>query len=186
MKRPSWTLTVVMVIGATIFGVGFDHYQWFPYQALRTLRLAVTEERPPGTAEPHWKVRQTDMERIHDRTAFFRQMEGSADVVMLGDSLTEGGGDWRELFPVFLVKNRGISGDTTEGVLGRLDEVIGRKPQVVAVLIGINDVRTGIDPRKIIFRIEEILRRIKASGTAQCRSCRASYSRPMNRTPTRP
>jgi len=93
-------------------------------------------------------------------------MEGGADVVMLGDSLTEGGGDWRELFPDFVVKNRGIGSDTTEGVLGRLDEVIGRKPKVVVVLIGINDVLRGVDPAKIIFRIEEILRRLKASGTA--------------------
>ena len=152
MKRPSWTLTVVMVIGAAIFGIGFGHYQWFPY---RPLRLVVAREWPRTTTEKY----------IRARTTFFRQMEGSADVVMLGDSLTESGGDWREFFPDFVVQNWGISGDTTEGVLGRLDEVIGRKPKVVAVLIGINDVRAGIDPAKIIFGIEEILRRIKASGT---------------------
>jgi len=141
-----------MVIGAAIFGIGFDHYQWFPY---RTLRLAVTHEWPLTTAEKY----------IRARTTFLRQMEESADVVMLGDSLTEGGGDWRDFFPDILVQNWGISGDTTEGVLQRLDEVIGRKPKVVAVLIGINDVRAGIDPAKIILGVEEILRRIKASGT---------------------
>ncbi len=163
MKPPGWTLTAVMVIGAAIFGIGFDHYHWYPYQSLRTLRLAIDQQL--ATVEPHLKVSSADMEHIHERTAFFRQMEDGADIVMLGDSLTEGGGDWRELVSDSIVQNRGIAGDTTEGVLGRLDEVITRKPKVVAVLIGINDIRAGIDPTKIILRIEEILRRLKASGT---------------------
>jgi lysophospholipase L1-like esterase len=138
MKRPSWMLTGLMVGGAGIFGIGI------------------------GIGLDHYRLK---IEHIRDRMSFFRQMEGGADVVMLGDSLTEGGGDWRELFPDFVVKNQGIGGDTTEAVLGRLDEVIGRKPKVVAVLVGINDVLRGVDPAKIIFRIEEILRRLKASGT---------------------
>jgi hypothetical protein len=36
--------------------------------------------------------------------------------VMPGDSLTEGI-DWRELFPDVKILNRGISGDTSAGVL---------------------------------------------------------------------
>jgi lysophospholipase L1-like esterase len=164
VKPPGWTPTVVMVIGAAIFGLGFDHYQWFGYQALRNIRSAGIEQRSVS-AEPHLKVSAAGMEHIRDRTEFFHQIEGGADVVMLGDSLTEGGDDWRELFPAFLVRNRGIAWDTTDGVLRRLNEVIGRKPKVVAVLIGINDVRTGVDPAIIITRIEEILRRLQASGT---------------------
>ena len=35
---------------------------------------------------------------------------GSADIVMLGDSLTEWG-NWHELVPEYRVINRGISGD---------------------------------------------------------------------------
>jgi len=49
---------------------------------------------------------------------------------MPGDSLTEGI-DWRELFPDVKILNRGISGDTSAGVLNRLDEVIGRHPKIV-------------------------------------------------------
>ena len=57
------------------------------------------------------------------KLAFFR-------AVMPGDSLTEGI-DWRELFPDVKILNRGISGDTSAGVLNRLDEVIGRHPKIV-------------------------------------------------------
>ena len=49
---------------------------------------------------------------------------------MIGDSHNEGI-DWRELFPDVKILNRGISGDTSEGVLNRLDEVIGRHPKIV-------------------------------------------------------
>jgi len=62
------------------------------------------------------------------KLAFFRQTAGVADAIMLGDSHIEGI-DWRELFPDVKILNRGISGDTSEGVLNRLDEVIGRHPK---------------------------------------------------------
>src|SRR5271165_261445 len=44
----------------------------------------------------------------------------TASIVMLGDSLTEGG-PWLELTGCPSIVNRGIGGDTTKGVLGRLD-----------------------------------------------------------------
>src|SRR5207244_10058498 len=69
------------------------------------------------------------------RLAFFRQIVGDADVVMLGDSITEGM-DWRELFPDVRILNRGIAGDTSAGVLNRLDEVIARHPKMVFLMIG--------------------------------------------------
>ncbi len=61
------------------------------------------------------------------------------DIVLLGDSITEGGNDWSEKLDVTNVKNRGISGDITYGVLQRLEEIIESKPQKVFVLIGVND-----------------------------------------------
>ncbi|WP_010182491.1 GDSL-type esterase/lipase family protein [Aquimarina agarilytica] len=63
----------------------------------------------------------------------------NGDIVLLGDSITEGGGDWSEKLGVSNVKNRGISGDITDGVLQRLEEIIASKPNKVFVLIGVND-----------------------------------------------
>jgi lysophospholipase L1-like esterase len=76
------------------------------------------------------------------RLDFFRQTVGDADVVMLGDSITEGI-DWHELFPAVRILNRGIGGDTSAGVLNRLDEVIGRRPKIVFLMIGSNDLQAG-------------------------------------------
>lgn len=61
------------------------------------------------------------------------------DIVFLGNSLTEKGGDWRLRFNMPTVKNRGIAGDVTFGVLQRLNEIWYYKPTAVFILIGIND-----------------------------------------------
>ena len=60
------------------------------------------------------------------------------EIIMLGNSITDGC-EWSELFQNSNIKNRGISGDITEGVLYRLDEVTRSKPAKVFLLIGIND-----------------------------------------------
>ena len=65
---------------------------------------------------------------------------GQNKIVFLGNSITEGGGDWNARFGVKNIVNRGISGDITEGVLDRLDEIIYYKPIAVFLLIGINDI----------------------------------------------
>ncbi|PSF32095.1 G-D-S-L family lipolytic protein [Aphanothece hegewaldii CCALA 016] len=60
------------------------------------------------------------------------------DVILLGDSLTDLG-EWQELLQNVNVKNRGISGDTTDGVLNRLDQIIAGQPKKIFILIGAND-----------------------------------------------
>ena len=65
---------------------------------------------------------------------------GQNKIVFLGNSITEGGGDWNARFGVKNIVNRGISGDITEGILDRLDEIIYYKPIAVFLLIGINDI----------------------------------------------
>ncbi len=62
------------------------------------------------------------------------------DIIFLGNSITEQAGDWGKRLGWANVKNRGISGDVTEGVLQRLDEIIYVKPKAVYLLIGINDI----------------------------------------------
>ncbi|RCW21887.1 GDSL-type esterase/lipase family protein [Marinilabilia salmonicolor] len=61
------------------------------------------------------------------------------EIVFIGNSLTEKGGNWSEKFGIAHIRNRGISGDVTDGVMKRLDEVTHFKPKAVFILIGIND-----------------------------------------------
>ena len=62
------------------------------------------------------------------------------DVVFIGNSITEGGQDWGDKLKIANVKNRGISGDVTDGVLVRLGELIKYKPKSIFIMIGVNDI----------------------------------------------
>jgi len=64
---------------------------------------------------------------------------GFNKIVFLGNSITYGMRNYESLFDVNNIVNRGISGDYTEGVLGRLNEIIYYKPIAVFLLIGLND-----------------------------------------------
>ncbi|WP_215225084.1 GDSL-type esterase/lipase family protein [Echinicola shivajiensis] len=61
------------------------------------------------------------------------------DIVFIGNSITEQGKNWGEKFGQEHIRNRGISGDVTDGILARLGEIIYHKPKAVFLLIGIND-----------------------------------------------
>ena len=71
---------------------------------------------------------------------FKKEPIGFNKIVFLGNSITEGGNDWNKRFGVNNIVNRGISGDITEGILSRLDEIIYYKPTAIFLLIGINDI----------------------------------------------
>lgn len=71
------------------------------------------------------------------------------EIIFLGNSMTDGC-EWAELFQNPRIKNRGISGDTTKGILYRLSEVTRSAPDKVFLLIGINDLAIGV-PREILF-----------------------------------
>ncbi|GAA3338228.1 hypothetical protein GCM10017714_08540 [Curtobacterium pusillum] len=59
-------------------------------------------------------------------------------VLFLGDSITEQG-SWDTWLPDERIVNLGIGGDTTDGVLARLDAVVAEQPEVIVLLIGTND-----------------------------------------------
>ena len=94
----------------------------------------------------------------HDMFTNAKTNEGC--VIFLGDSLTDFL-NLNELLPGINAINRGIAGDTTRGVLHRLDEVIRHKPEKLFLLIGTNDIAIGVSPEKIASNIREIITRIK-------------------------
>lgn len=67
-----------------------------------------------------------------------------ADIVFLGDSITARC-DWSEVFPEYVTANRGIGSDTTQGVKNRLNSVVSLRPEMVVILIGVNDVSYKIE-----------------------------------------
>lgn len=78
------------------------------------------------------------------------------DIVMLGNSLTQQGGNWGFKLDRQNVKNRGIAGDNTDGVLARLNELICRKPSIIFIMIGTNDLFIGYGADRVAANIKEI------------------------------
>jgi lysophospholipase L1-like esterase len=76
--------------------------------------------------------------------------------VFVGDSLTEGG-SWQEWFPDLEAVNLGVGGDTTEGLIERLDQVAELDPDTVVLLIGTNDVANRRAVEQVVRNIETIL-----------------------------
>jgi lysophospholipase L1-like esterase len=105
-------------------------------------------------------------------------------VVFLGDSITQGwGARLEKSFPGLKVANRGISGDTSRGVLFRLPgDVVDLKPLAVVLLIGTNDIGLGAAPETIAQNVAAITGTFKATKTPVilCRvfPSSASKSRP--------
>ncbi len=83
-------------------------------------------------------------------------------VVFLGDSITQGWTSLSRDFPDFKTANRGIGGDTTRGVLYRLNaNVLSLKPKAVVLLIGTNDIGNGANPSDVADNINEIVKEMK-------------------------
>ena len=75
---------------------------------------------------------------LHKKSQFeMLEQNDKYKTVMIGDSITDGG-LWNELLNNDLMQNRGIAGDTTDGVLDRLDSVNKNLKQAF-IMIGIND-----------------------------------------------
>jgi lysophospholipase L1-like esterase len=78
--------------------------------------------------------------RLSQFRLFNKTITENQKIVLLGDSITSEG-LWHELFPSGIVLNRGIGGDTTTGLLTRLEEsVFSVKQQKLFIMIGINDI----------------------------------------------
>lgn len=100
----------------------------------------------------------------YQRATLFEVLPVSSDdIIFLGNSITNGG-EWCELFDDPHVKNRGISGDTTDGVYDRLASIVAGSPKKIFLMIGINDVSRGRTTEFIADGIRAIAERIMAES----------------------
>ena len=83
-------------------------------------------------------------------------IETRSSIAFLGDSITNHG-DWESWFPDRLTHNLGVSGDTTDDVIERIDEVIDLHPDAVALLVGTNDLGQRKSVEHLVRNIEYLL-----------------------------
>lgn len=102
----------------------------------------------------------------YQRATLFEVLPTSkSDIIFLGNSITNGG-EWAELLRNPHAKNRGISGDTTQGVLDRLSTITKGKPSKIFLLIGTNDLSRGKSVDEVAKNVEKIVERVKRESPA--------------------
>jgi lysophospholipase L1-like esterase len=121
----------VLTVSMFTYGVAVGHYKIFPFDQIVSIKSEILQPQPFSTSESY-------ITNQH----FFNEMIRDYDLVFLGDSITNAG-RWAELFPDYNVANRGVGGDTSEGISKRLDTIIRSTPETVFLMFGINDISRG-------------------------------------------
>ena len=128
------------------------------------LAIPISDEGLPGAGpirRSEW-FQKTWLTRRGQFTKDAADKQGA--VVFFGDSITQGWGDrLARHFPDMKIANRGISGDTTRGMLIRLEEdVLSLKPAAVVMLMGTNDLEEQADPATVAGNVRLIVDELKA------------------------
>lgn len=101
------------------------------------------------------------------KNTYFTVKTENIKVMTLGDSITHGGGaistppsttlyNW-ETYADMPILNIGFSGNLTSDMLKRFDnDVLAFKPQILVIMGGVNDVRTGITADVVISNLTKI------------------------------
>ena len=97
--------------------------------------------------DPYYKHKVSQFEMLKDKN--------EAKIMMLGDSITDEG-EWSELWGE-VVQNRGISGDTTSGVLDRL-YTLNPNTKRVFIMIGVNDIMRGYSEDLVFENYKKIVK----------------------------
>ena len=154
------------------------------------LALSGCQKTPETKANPEAPVSETAVteapvvnstEDNADATAAPEQQANSAPltILALGDSLTEGlGVDKERNYPAQLqnrlqemgynnvkVINSGLSGETSTGLVNRLDWVTQTEPDITILTIGANDAIRGIDVTTVEANIRIAVKHLQDNGS---------------------
>lgn len=136
----------VVVCGAcALYGAATVKFQLFPYPQLSALKK---------TIKPDTSI--TRSQYYLDRKDFFESNGKQADIVMIGDSITNRA-EWPELLGVISIANRGINSDTTDGVIERMESIYSTHAKKAFIMIGINDITTGVNTDTIFNNYTTII-----------------------------
>jgi lysophospholipase L1-like esterase len=100
---------------------------------------------------------------IRQLISFYGKFDCKNKIVFIGDSLI-GGMDWNKLLGRNDILNKGINGDTTNGVLDRLDFYINQKPKSIFLMIGINDINRNVRMNTIKTNYSKIIDKILSNN----------------------
>lgn len=144
-KKNVIIIVSIVLLVALAAGPLYLFFDYIPYQREKEERIAVMKA--------YYDEKLALYKRENEEYADYE-----VDVAFIGDSLTDGY-DVERFYFEYKVENRGIGGETTYGLLARLDvSVYDLKPRVIVMLIGANNMKTMLDDyEQLIIDIERNL-----------------------------
>jgi lysophospholipase L1-like esterase len=143
-----------LAFGVLVLGIGFALGAYvaatkaFPYAYMERAKRYVLSE---------------PLTRPNPRKTIFEAFHPKAQIVMIGDSLTERA-PWNEMFPGVTIANRGVDGDTTTDILARMDTVLSVAPSRAFIMAGINDFHYATPVDAVAANIEQIAQQLISAG----------------------
>jgi lysophospholipase L1-like esterase len=157
VSRATLAITLLSVTVASYFwGAVTVYKQIFPYPQLQALKYKYLV---PYLQPPKHEYLGSPLSRY----MMFRTFSPRSDVVMIGDSLTSEA-PWNEIFPKVQIANRGMSGDTTNDILSRMDTILSVSPKKALIMVGINDVDRGAPVDSVFQNYTEIVKNLQRAG----------------------
>lgn len=95
--------------------------------------------------------------------SLYSMYPGHYSYVMFGDSLTERG-KWQDMFPQYSIGNRGISGDDTNGMLNRINDIEKTGAKKVFIMAGTNDLTRHVSPEHVAENIISMTKELNKKG----------------------
>jgi len=162
-KNRIWWISILFVaIIAYGFGLITVKYRIFPYKQIKYIKNFIVAYKESGDKRNSLKAGKKEIYKNYyfDKKSFFEVNGSKADIVMIGDSITDGA-EWSELFPNISIVNRGIGGDTTRGVLNRMETIYSTNAKKAFVMIGVNDLGENISVDETLSNYEKIITKLK-------------------------
>lgn len=111
------------------------------------------------------RMQRADPSSAENRLASFQLSKFyNVGVAMVGDSLT-GNASWNEILGCKNLINRGIGSETSSDVLKRLGEILDRKPKIVVLMIGANDVSLRVPISETLAAMSGIIDRSRRNNS---------------------
>jgi len=132
----------------------------FVFLAIVSFRYQVPQKALNKLGLIKFQIPQTIPGYGHNNIASLNYQREGFDIVMIGDSITYSG-DWNLLLNNKNVANLGIGGDSTDGVLNRLEDVYLLKPRACFIMIGMNDFQGNRSVETVLTNYRKIVTEIK-------------------------
>jgi lysophospholipase L1-like esterase len=157
MDKTRWIL--VLLVAIISYGVGLitGHYHFFPYKQIKYVKNFIfADSLKAGEKKP-------SRDYYSAKRSFFEVNGSKANIVMIGDSIIDSA-EWNELFPNISILDRGISGDTTKGVLNRMESIYSTNAKKAFIRGGVKDLANNYSVDEVFSNYEKIVSQLKQRG----------------------